>query len=89
MNWFSFLINQPKTLETVRMGEGFKPELVTVQPLTRGIGNQGGPTVSSTGGGIGGGGNKIIMIEVPVILNNREFGRAVKKVSLEDIELQV
>ena len=33
------------------MGEGFAPELVTVQPLTRGTGNHGGPTVSSSGGG--------------------------------------
>jgi hypothetical protein len=29
------------------MGEGFTPELVTVQPLIRGTGNRGGPTVSS------------------------------------------
>ena len=29
------------------MGEGRKPELVTVTPLTRGTGNQSGPTVSS------------------------------------------
>ena len=35
------------------MGEGFQPELVTVQSLTRGTGNHSGPTVSS-GGGSGG-----------------------------------
>lgn len=35
------------------MGEGSKPELVTVMPLTRGSGNHGGPTVSSGGGGSG------------------------------------
>ena len=29
------------------MGEGGKPELVTITPLTRRTGNQGGPTVSS------------------------------------------
>lgn len=69
------------------MGEGFKPELVTVQPLTRGTGNHGGPTVSSSGGG--GGGNRIITIEVPVIIDNRVFGRAVKKIALSDIGLQV
>jgi hypothetical protein len=34
------------------MGEGFQPELVTVQPLTRGTGNNtGGPSVSSKFGG--------------------------------------
>jgi hypothetical protein len=37
------------------MGEGFKPELVTVQPLTRGTGNHTGPTVSSSFGNGGGG----------------------------------
>ena len=31
------------------MEEGFAPELVTVTPLTRGTGNQSGPTVSSGG----------------------------------------
>ena len=35
------------------MGEGSKPELVTVTPLTRGTGNHSGPTVSS-GGRFGG-----------------------------------
>ena len=35
------------------MGEGRKPELVTVTPLTRGTGNKSGPTVSS-GGRFGG-----------------------------------
>ena len=43
----------------------------------------------SSSGGIGGGGNRVLTIEVPVILNNREFGRAVKKIALEDIGLQV
>jgi hypothetical protein len=70
------------------MGEGFAPELVTVQPLTRGTGNHGGPTVSSSGGGGGMGGNRSITIEVPVIIDNRIFGRAVKKVALEDFGLQ-
>ena len=35
------------------MGEGFQPELVTVQSLTRGTGNHSGPTVSSGGGFVG------------------------------------
>jgi hypothetical protein len=30
-----------------------------------------------------------ILIEVPVIINEREFGRAVKKIALEDIGLQI
>jgi hypothetical protein len=64
------------------MGEGSKPELVTVTPLIRGTGNQGGPTVSS--GRVHGGGNNSITIELPVIIDNRVFCRAVKKVSLED-----
>ena len=41
------IVNTPTTFNGVRMGEGFTPELVTVQPLTRGTGNHGGLTVSS------------------------------------------
>ena len=41
------------------MGEGFEEELVTVQPLTRGTGNDNEPTVSS-GRGFGGGGGQPI-----------------------------
>ena len=61
---------------------------MTVQPLTRGTGNHGGPTVSSSGG-IGAGNSRVITIEIPVILDNRVLGRAVKKIGLEDIGLQV
>lgn len=45
------VLDRPTTFNGVRMGEGFKPELVTVTPLIRGTGNHNGPTVSS--GGIG------------------------------------
>jgi hypothetical protein len=83
---FSGIVDRPTTMGGVRMGEGFKPELVTVQPLTRGTGNHSGPTVSSSPIG---GNNKTIVIEVPVIIDNRVFGRAVKKIALEDIGLQV
>lgn len=41
------------------MGKGFEEELVTVQPLTRGTGNDNEPTVSS-GRGFGGGGGQPI-----------------------------
>jgi hypothetical protein len=50
------------------MEEGSKQELVTVQPLTRATGNQGGPTVSS-GGGFGG--SKPIVIENIIMLDGR------------------
>jgi hypothetical protein len=70
------------------MGEGFKPELVTVQPLTRGTGNHNGPTVSSSGFS-GSGNNRPIEIHVHNEIGGREFQRIIKKVALEDIGLQV
>jgi hypothetical protein len=45
----STVVDRPTTFGGVRMGEGFAPELVTVTPLTRGTGNQSGPTVGSGG----------------------------------------
>ena len=62
------------------MGEGFAPELVTVQPLTMGTGNHQGPTVSSSSGG-GGESSRPIIIEIPVVIGKRVFGRAVKQLS--------
>jgi hypothetical protein len=50
------------------MGEGFTPELVTVQPLTRGTGNQGGPTLSSS---CGGGSGRPIVIENIIALEGQ------------------
>ena len=73
----------------VRIGEGFKPELVTVQPLTRGTGNHGGPTVSSSGGGSGGGSGRPIEIHLHNEVGGREFQRVIKKFALEDFGLQV
>ena len=70
------------------MGEAFKPELVTVQPLTRGTGNHGGPTVSSSPGG-GGSGGRAIEIHVHNEINGREIQRIIRKVALSDIGLQV
>lgn len=59
---------------------------MTVQPLTRGTGNHGGPTVSSTSGGRGGGPIEIHLHNEVV---GREFQRVVKKVALEDFGLQI
>jgi hypothetical protein len=70
------------------MGEGGAKELVTVTPLTRGTGNQGGPTVSS-GGGFGRGSNRPIEIHIHNEVGGREVNRYIKKVALEDIGLQV
>jgi hypothetical protein len=57
------------------MGEGFKPELVTVQPLTRGIANHTGPTVSSGGGRDGN--SRPIEIHVHNEMDGREIQRIV------------
>lgn len=66
------------------------PDLGTVPPLSIGTRNHCCPIVSpSGGGGLGGKNNRPIIIEVPVIIDNRMFGRAVKKVALEDFGLQV
>jgi hypothetical protein len=70
------------------MGEGFKEELMTVQPLTRGTGNHGGPTVSSSDG-TGGGSGRPIEIHLHNEIGGREIQRIIKKVALEDIGLQV
>jgi hypothetical protein len=69
------------------MGEGFQEEMVTVTPLTRGTGNQGGPTVSS--GKSFGGSNRPIEIHIHNEVGGREVNRYIKKVALEDIGLQV
>ncbi len=58
------------------MGEDFRLELVTVQPLTRGTGNHSGPTVSSGGSR---GGSRMLTIEVPVTIDGRVFGRELSK----------
>ena len=68
------------------MGEDSRPDLVIVQPMTKGTGNHTGPTVPSSFDGNGG--NKTIVIEVPLIIDCIIFGRAVKKVALEE-SLQV
>ena len=84
---FNGIVSQPTTFKGVRMGEGFKPELLTVQPLTRGTGNHGSPTVSSSQ--IGGGNNRPIEIHVHNEINGREIQRIVKRVALDYIGLQV
>lgn len=67
------------------MVEDFVPELVTVTPLTRGTGNLFGPTV---GGGAGSSG-RAKEIHINNILDGREIGRFVNKVTLEDIGIQI
>jgi hypothetical protein len=84
---FSGIVDTPTTFKGVRMGEGFAPELVTVQPLTRGTGNTHAPTVSS--GGKGGGDSRPIEIHLHNELGGREVQRVIKKVALDDISLQI
>ncbi|HEU5461712.1 MAG TPA: hypothetical protein VFU79_05525 [Nitrososphaeraceae archaeon] len=67
------------------MGEGFKPELVTVQPLTRGTGNHGGPSVSSSGRGS----SRPIVIENIIMLDGRVIDKRIRKVALDGVGLQV
>jgi hypothetical protein len=68
------------------MGEGSKPELVTVTPSTRGTGNHAGPTVSS-GGRFGGG--QPIVIENIITLDGQVIDRRIRKVALDGYGLQV
>jgi hypothetical protein len=70
------------------MSEDFRPELVTVQPITRGTGNHSGPTVSSTPGGLRRNSSPID-IHVHNELNGRERQRIIKKFALDDIEYQI
>jgi hypothetical protein len=74
-------------LNGVRMGEGSKPELVTVTPMTRGTGNHTGPTISS--GGSRGGSRGEVTINILVIVHEREIARISKKFALEDFGFQV
>ena len=66
------------------MGEGSKPELVTVQPLTRGTGNQSGPTVSS-GGRLGG--SRPIVIENIITLDGQIKDKRIRKVVFDRYNL--
>ena len=81
---FSGIVDRPTTFKGVHMGEGFKPELVTVTPLTRGTGNHSGPTL-----GGGGGGNQPIINNITVVLDGRVIQRFVEKTALNNIGLQV
>jgi hypothetical protein len=68
------------------MGEGRKPELVTVTPLTRGTGNQSGPTVSS---GERFGGSRPIVIENIITLDGQIIDKRIRKVALNGYGVQV
>ena len=68
------------------MGEGGDKELVTVTPLTRGTGNNTGPTVSSDGRS---GGSKPIVIENIITLDGRIIDKRIRQVALGDMGLQV
>ena len=68
------------------MGEGSKPELVTVTPLTRGTGNHSDPTVSS-GGGFGG--SKPIIIENIITLDGQVIDKRIRRVALGNMGLQI
>jgi hypothetical protein len=70
---------------SIHYRSGFKFKLVTVQPLTRGTGNHGGPTVSSS---FSGGSSKPIVIENIIILDGPVIDKRIRKVALEDIGLQ-
>ena len=67
------------------MGEEFKPELVTVTPLTRGTGNHTGPTLSSGSRGS----SRPLEIHIHNEGGGREFQTVIKKVALEDFGMQV
>jgi hypothetical protein len=79
------MVDRPTTFGGARMGEGFKPELVTVTPLTRGTGNHTGPTVSS-GGSRGGG---PMVIENIIMLDGQVIDKRIRKVALDDFGMQV
>ncbi len=64
------------------MGEGSKPELVTVTPLTRDTGNRSIPTFS-TGGRFGGSGRSI-GIENIITIDGQIIDKRIKKVALGD-----
>ena len=83
-----FRINWLTIFKVVRIGEGFAPELVTVQPQTRGTGNHQGQTVSS-GRGMGGGAGQSKEIHIHLNVDGREFKKVVTKIALEDFGLQV
>ncbi len=66
------------------MGEGSKPELVTVTPLIWATKNHNGPTVSS-GGGFGG--SKPIIMENIITLDGQVIDKRIRRVALGDIGL--
>ena len=70
------------------MGKDFRPELVTVQPLTRGTGNHSGPTVSSSDRS-GRGSSGEIVNNITVVLDGRVLQKFVEKTALHGFSLQV
>ncbi len=68
------------------MSEDFRPELVTVTPLTRGTGNYAGRTVSSKGSGEGG---EPLTYVINGILDGRVIDSKIEKVALKNIGLQI
>ena len=68
------------------MSEGFAPELVTVQPLTRGTANHSGPTVSS-GGSFGG--SRPIVIENIITLEGNVIDKRIRQVALDGMSRQI
>lgn len=83
---YSGIVDTPTTFKGVRMGESFRPELVTVTPLTRGTGNHSGPTVQS-GRGMGGGGS--VTINNIITLDGRQIAQFVRKVALDQVGMQI
>ena len=59
------------------MGEGSKPELVTVQPLTRETGNH-SDAIVSRGRGFGGS-NRLIVIENIITLDGQIIDKRIRK----------
>ena len=88
---FSGVVNRPSMigsgLDRVKVGEDFKPELVTVTPLTRGTGNTYGGLNRASAGGGGSGGDTVI--EISLVLDGQIIDRRIQRVASRGLGAQV
>jgi hypothetical protein len=83
------IIGAPGNVGGVKVGEGFRPELITVTPLTKGTGNHYGATMGGGFGSPGGRGGGEVVNNITVVLDGRVIQRFVEKTALAGIGMQI
>jgi hypothetical protein len=79
----AFIADSPTTIGGMKMGEHYKPELVTVTPLTNPNSLDKTITVNTPRGG--GGGSREVVIPVTLMLDNKVLIRTVRRGLVEEV----